>query len=62
MYNIRKIEKEENIKNYLIKNALFHKKYNEEFYNIFIKMITPNERYRVDFNELKKKLFKLFYL
>ena len=52
--NIRKIEKEENIKNYLIKNTIYQKKYSEQFYNILIKMITPNERYRVDFNELKK--------
>ena len=52
--NIRKFEKEENIKNFLINHTVYQNKYSDEFYNILIKMLSPNERYRVDFNELKK--------
>ena len=56
--NIRKYGKDENIKSFLIKNTVLKRGYSDEFYNILVKMLSINERNRVDFIQLRNIIYK----
>ncbi len=50
--SIRKSNNDEDIRKIVMENVIYKKGYSKEFYNILLKMITPNEKDRVDFIEL----------
>jgi translation initiation factor 2-alpha kinase 4 len=50
--SIRKSNNDEDIRKIVMENVIYKKGYSEEFYNILLKMITPDEKDRVDFIQL----------
>ena len=50
--SIRKSNNDEDIRKIVMENVIYKKGYSKEFYNILLKMITPDEKDRVDFIQL----------